>query len=357
MWDAVVVGAGQAGLAAGYHLQKAGLRFLILEASDKAAGSWPNYYDSLRLFSPVPYASLPGRPFPGKKDHYPTRDEVISYLTHYAAQYQFPIHYHSKVLQVKKDREVFHLTTASGQRYEARAVIAATGSFSRPYLPRIDNESEYTGVRLHSAAYQSPEPFAGKRVIVAGRGNSAVQIALELTKVAETILAVREPVSLLPQRVLGKDLHFWLQATGLDTFPFWRLGKNAGRTTPVIDPGGYRERLDQGNPPQKPMFTRFDREGVMWPDGTQSPADAVIFATGFQPNIAYLDSLPARDSQGNPLQRAGVSTVVQGLYYVGLSGQRSIASATIRGVGADARYVVRHLVKVLNGRKINIPGR
>jgi putative flavoprotein involved in K+ transport len=146
---------------------------------------------------------------------------------------------------------------------------------------------------------------------------------------------------------LGQDLHVWIKAIGFDTFPFWRFGRKAPSPSSVIDLGLYQERLKEGKPDQRPMFTEFFTDGVIWGDGTKESVDAVIFATGYRPNLTYLEGLGALDSEGRPLQAAGVSSSVSGFYYVGLEGQRSFASATLRGVGPDAKYVVRKLLRQL----------
>ncbi|QYR22473.1 NAD(P)-binding domain-containing protein [Paenibacillus sp. sptzw28] len=126
--DVIVIGGGQSGLASGYHLKKSGLTFLILEASGTAAGSWPEYYDSLKLFSPAKYSSLPGMSFPLPGDRYPTRDEVIHYLKDYASHYKLPIAYHSRAEQVIKVAGNFQIMTETGQTYLARNIICVTGS-------------------------------------------------------------------------------------------------------------------------------------------------------------------------------------------------------------------------------------
>lgn len=119
----------------------------------------------------------------------------------------------------------------------------------------------------------------------------------------------------------------------------------------VSDPGHYKSILNSGNPDQRSMFTSFYSNGVIWPDGTREPVDSVIFATGYRPHLTYLEPLGALDQEGRPLQKAGISQSVPGLYYVGLEGQRSFASATLRGVGPDAKFVIRKLTRFLNTKE------
>ncbi len=353
IYDAIVIGGGQAGLATGYHLQRLGMRFVILEASEHAYGSWPKYYDSLRVFSPIGYSSLPGLPFPGEYDAYPSRDDVIDYLSAYQQQFNLPIMTSARVSQITKSSGIFHIKTVRGGLYETRSVIAATGSFHRPNLPKFPNQSVYTGIQLHSRDYRNPESFLGKRIVVVGGKNSAVQIGVELAKVANVTLVSRHPVKIQPQRILGKDFHFWARWTGLDRAPFGIsqnfIQRQLGNVQ-VIDLGGYREALDAGKPDIRQMFTHFTKNGVVWEDGTEEQVDAVIYATGFRPNLDYLQPLNALDENGNPHHLLGDSTTVEGLYYVGLSGQTSFASATLRGVGHDAKRVTKHLQRYLAGK-------
>ncbi|MGG6447685.1 NAD(P)-binding domain-containing protein [Pseudobacillus badius] len=345
--DSIVIGGGQAGLASGYHLQKKGLQFLILEASKQATGSWPHYYESLKLFSPARFSSLPGMKFPAPPDHYPLRDEVIQYLQEYIKQFQLPVMTSQRVTDVEKVGEVFRIHTISGETFQARTIINATGCFHNPFSPLIKGQETFKGHVLHSSEYRNQNHFANQRVVVVGRGNSAVQIAIELANVSRTSLAVREPVRLVKQRVWGQDLHFWIRVAGFDTFPFWRFRKKVPILDGVIDLGDYKERLATKNPDQQPMFTSFYPDGVVWPDGKMEPVDIVIFATGYRHNHPYLNSIGALDSEGKPLQVAGVSTETSGIYYVGLEGQRSFSSATLRGVGPDAEFIVKKLLLYL----------
>ncbi|HMQ29916.1 MAG TPA: NAD(P)-binding domain-containing protein [Chloroflexaceae bacterium] len=348
-FDTLVIGAGQAGLATGYQLQRAGQRFAILEASDEPGGSWPHYYDSLRLFSPARFSSLPGMAFPGDPERYPARDEVIAYLRGYAARFRLPVITGARVQSVERDSNGFHVRTADGRGFRAASLIAATGAFHRPHLPRLPGQEQFGGTIRHSFAYRQPEPFAGQRVVVVGGGNSAVQIAVELARTARVSLATREPVRFVTQRPYGRDVHFWWSLLRFDTSPlespqarlFARLA--AGKGPRVLDAGVYRAALAAGAPDVRPMFSSFTAGGVVWADGEEEAVDSVIFATGYRPNLDYLAPLGALGGDGQPLQHHGVSSAVPGLGFVGLSNQRSFASAALRGVGPDAAVVVRAL--------------
>jgi putative flavoprotein involved in K+ transport len=336
--DALVIGAGQAGLAAGYHLRRAGLSFAILEAGEEPGGSWPGYYESLTLFSPSRYSGLPGMPFPGPPDRYPTRDEVTAYLRRYAEVFGLPVSTGERVLRAERSGTEFRVLTAAGGEYRARTLIAATGSFSKPHRPCFPNQGAFRGRILHAGEYRNPIPFRGKRVVVVGAGNSAVQIAHELAGVAETTLATRSPIHFMPQVVLGRDLHFWLSVTGLDRLPLGRL-LDVSEPGGVVDDGTYSAAVRSGRPDRRPVFSRFTQAGVVW-DDDEEPVDAVLLATGYRPNLDYLRPLGILREDGRPDQRAGIARSVPGLYFVGLPFQTYFASATLRGVGPDAELVV-----------------
>jgi putative flavoprotein involved in K+ transport len=344
--DTIVIGGGQAGLASGYHLKKKGLRFVILEASRQVGGSWPHYYNSLRLFSPASLSSMPGMKFPSEPTDYPKRDEVIRYLQDYQQAFQLPVRINHRVESVNIVREGFAVRTMTGDTFKARTIINASGSFHNPFTPVIAGQEVYKGRTLHSSEYRKPEPFKNQRVIVVGGGNSAVQTGVELAEVSKTSLAVRRPIQFVKSKVLGLDLHYWVRFIGFDTFPFWRFGKTAPISSGVNDSGQYKEKVAAGRPDQQPMFTSFYEGGVIWPNGTQEAVDTVIFATGYRPHLPYLQAIGALDAEGRPLHKAGISHV-PGLYYVGLEGQRSFASATLRGVGPDAQFVVKKLLNHL----------
>jgi putative flavoprotein involved in K+ transport len=345
-FDTIIIGAGQAGLAAGYHLRRVGMDFLVLEGEAQPGGSWPHYYDSLTLFSPAGRSSLPGMLFPADPDHYPARDEVTTYLRQYAGHFQLPIITNARVVRVEQEAEGFRVITQQGVTYTGRSIIAATGAFHRPYTPQLPGQDTFQGQTLHSATYRNPTPFQGQRVVVVGAGNSAIQIAVELAQVAHVTLATRQPIRFRPQRLLGRDIHHWARLLGLDRLPLgpWlaaRMGQG------VLDTGVYQAAVAAGQPHRRQMFVRFTPSGVVWADDVEEPIDAVIYATGYRPNLDYLTALGALDADGQALHRRGVSTMVPRLGYVGVHNQWTYASATLRGVGPDAAYVVSVLHRQL----------
>jgi putative flavoprotein involved in K+ transport len=341
--EVAVIGGGQSGLATANALRRQGLKPVILEASQQPAGSWPRYYDSLTLFSPARYSSLPGMPFSGgDPDRYPHRDEVIDYLTAYAARLDVEIRTGARVVEVSAEGEGLGITLQDGSRLAARAVVAASGTFGNPYRPALPGLGNFTGTVLHAADYRAPEPFAGQRVIVIGAGNSAVQIAAELATVARVTLATRAPVRFARQHILGRDLHFWLTATGLDAAPLGRLLRTPP-TQPVLDDGRYRAALNGGRPDRRALFTEIGDSKVTWPDGTTEQVDTILLATGYRPDLPYLAGSGALDSQGRPLHRGGASLTHPTLAYVGLEWQRSLSSNSLRGVGRDAVLTARRL--------------
>ncbi|SEP53352.1 flavin-containing monooxygenase [Amycolatopsis saalfeldensis] len=342
--DALVIGAGQAGLAAAHVLRAAGLAPVVLEAGEEPVGSWPSYYDSLTLFSPARFSALPGMAFPGDPEHYPHRDEVVEYLRRYAKNLDADIRTGHRVDTVRPDGTGFVARLADGTELRSAILIAATGAFGRPYRPALPGLDSFTGTVLHAADYREPTAFAGQRVVVVGAANSAVQIGTELGDHAAVTLATRKPVRFAPQRPLGRDVHFWSVISGFDALPIGHLLRTPPHT-PVNDDGHYQRAVAAGRPDQRRMFTSVDGNRLTWPDGTSEQVDTIILATGYRPDLSYLGELGAITGDGTPRQRRGLSSTHPGLGYVGLEWQRSFSSATLRGVGRDARYVVRRLLR------------
>jgi putative flavoprotein involved in K+ transport len=212
--DVVVIGAGQAGLALGYHLARQGRRFVILDRGEAIGSAWRSRWDSLTLFTSRRYDALPGLPFPGDPDGYPTRDEVISYLDRYGATFELPIELKSAARSLTR-RDAGFVVELGDRRVEADQVVVATGPFQEPFVPPIAEGLTPEVVHFHSTAYRSPTAIPEGRVLVVGGGNTGYQIAEELAGSHEVHLSIGSRQTPLPQRILGRDLFWYLDKTGL----------------------------------------------------------------------------------------------------------------------------------------------
>ncbi|MFI1459194.1 flavin-containing monooxygenase [Nocardia carnea] len=340
---AIVIGAGQAGIAAASALSEYGFRPVVLEAGSDTAGSWPNYYDSLRLFTPAQLNALPGTPFPGDPHRYPTRDEVAAYLRECAAAIRGEVHTGHRVATVDRIGATFRVRTTTGAEFTAPVVVSATGGFANPYRPEIPGLSAYTGEVLHAADYRRPQPFTGRRIVVVGAGNSAVQIAVELATESPVILAHRSPLRYATNEPIPADSRFWRAISLASRLPIGRSFHSG--TIPIVDTEGYRGTLEQGNPEARPMFTRAEGQVLHWPDGRSEEVDSVVLATGYRPALTHLGALCPLDAAGSPPHRNGISTDHPGLAFLGLEYQRNILSGTLHGVGRDSRYLARYLAR------------
>jgi putative flavoprotein involved in K+ transport len=190
-FDVVVVGAGQSGLAAGYFLRRQTLSFVLLDAGEAPGGAWRHGWDSLTLFSPAQYSSLPGWPMPpASGGGYPARDAVIAYLAAYETRYALPVHRPVRVAAVRRAEPGLVVEAEDGARWTARAVISATGTWSAPFIPPM--ATGFAGRQIHSAQYRRPQEFAGLSVLVVGGGNSGAQILAEVSRHAASATWVTE---------------------------------------------------------------------------------------------------------------------------------------------------------------------
>ena len=260
--DIVIVGAGQAGLASAYAAQRAGLEPVVLEASAEPTGSWPRYYESLSTVLPgsvleparAPAARRPGAvPDRSRARLLPARLRRLAWSRH--------PHRPARDARRRARGPSFEVETEAGLLLHAPYLIAASGGFGRPHRPQLPGERHYRGTLLHASEYRRPAGFAGRRVVVVGGGNSAVQIAHELATVARVTLATRSPLKWQAQRPLGRDMHWWMDRTGLDSAPIGRLWFRLDGN-PVVDDGRYRGALAAGAYDHRAMFTRLVADGV-----------------------------------------------------------------------------------------------
>jgi putative flavoprotein involved in K+ transport len=344
LYDVVIIGGGQAGLAAGYYLRRTGLNFIILDAEHSPGGAWPHAWDSLTLFSPATYSSLPGWLMPqSHATGFPLRDEVVNYLTQYEARYNLPIHRPEHVAAVRAAEDAL-MIESDKSLYRARAVISATGTWSHPVIPEYDDLALYQGVQLHSAQYMHPEPFSGQHVLIVGGGNSGAQILAEVSRVADATWVTLEEPLFLPDDVDGRVLFELASARilGEDTSaPKGGLG-DIVMVPPVIE---ARERgvLKSVRP-----FVRFTETGVAWADGSVTLVDAVIWCTGFAPNLDHLDLLGVIEPNGRVELQGQRSIKQPRLWLLGYGNWVGEAAATLIGCGRIARSLMPEIASVLN---------
>jgi len=343
--DNIIIGAGQAGLAAAYYLQQHRAPFIVLEAANTVGSAWTVRYDSLRLFSPAWASRLPGLPWPGSPWRYPTALETTAYLQAYAAHFAFPIAFGQRVIRLQPlAGGGFQLETTAGGTYRARRLIVATGPYMAPRLPAFASELPTTVMQLHSSQYQRPGQVPGRgAVAVVGSGNSALQIAADLAAGGRPVfVAFDERVKPFANNHLGwliMVLTSLLRAPGHS-----RLGRWLRQQPETVVSRDFIHLRRLSN-------VRFiGRAVAIQPDGclqgqlaTTSPLEAVVWATGFRPAYDWLEA-PIFDADGRPRHHRGL-TAVPGLAFLGLPWLDNRGSALLHGAGRDARRVVRALLQ------------
>ena len=338
--EVIVVGGGQAGLAIGYLLAQQGRRFTILEAADTSAAAWRERWDSLRLFTPVRYDSLPGRAFPGDPDSYPGRDDVVAYLTDYARDFELPVELSSRVRAVRRG-ERGYLVELDDRSYEADQVVIATGPFQIPRVPAIAERLDPDLTQFHSSRYRGPQDVPAGPVLVVGGGNTGYQIAEELARTHKVHLSIGTRQTPLPQRILGRDLFRYLEATGLMGRTIEsRIGQRMQHRDTLI--GSSLAPPDAGTASccaDEP--TLVSGSEVRFSDGGRLSPGTVIWATGFELDHSFVQ-VPGRDADGHLVHQRGV-TASPGLYLLGMPWQHTRGSALLGWVKDDAQHIADHI--------------
>lgn len=348
--ETVVIGAGQAGLATGYHLARRGRQFVILDAGERVGDNWRCHWDSLRLYSPARTAALPGMRFPAPPTSYPTKDEMADFLETYASAFELPVRTGLRVNQVSRE-DGRYVVAADGSSFVCDNVVVASGTFGRtPHVPDFAGELDPGIVQLHSSAYKNPTQLRPGGVLVVGASHSGGDIAFEVgTAGHPTVLSGRihgeVPFDLegRPARVLFPVLFFL--ATHLLTIrtPLGRKLRPEVRAHggPLIRV--KRADLARVGVEMVPARTVGVRDGLPVLDGGRVLDVAnVVWCTGFRQDFSWI-GLPVTGDDGWPLETRGVVASSPGLYFVGLAFQYAFASMLVGGVGKDAEYVVEHL--------------
>jgi putative flavoprotein involved in K+ transport len=350
--DVVVVGAGQAGLAAGYHLAQRGIDFVILEASPRVGDVWRDRYDSLLLYSPARYNALPGHPFPLGRNVFPTGSQMGDYLEAYVAHHQLPVQTAIQVdsLRAAPDAGDGYLITAGSRTFGADQIIVATGAFQRPHVPAFAAQLDPNIRQLHSADYRNPGQLADGPVLVVGVSHSGADLAYELAAAGHrTILSGRDH----GQLPFSVDSRRGVLAWPIMRFLAWNLltlsTPIGRRMAPLVRKGGgpllriRRRDLERAGVERFEARTTGVSEGrPMLADGTVLDVANVIWCTGFQPDYTWIH-LPVIGEDGWPREFRGVVRSTPGIYFLGIPFLYSFTSMLVIGAGRDAAYVVERV--------------
>ncbi len=345
--DVLVIGAGQAGLATGYHVGRAGLRYELLDGNSRVGDSWRHRFDSLMLFTPRSYSALPGLAVPGDPQGFPGKDEIANYLEAYAAHFAMPVRLKAAVRSLETSGGNFRVTTSEGGEIESRAVVIATGAFQVPQIPAISNAFSGDVRQLPANAYRRPSDLPAGTVLVVGDGATGREIALELAATHKVFLSTGRARRVTPDRVLGRSIFWWLDHLGL---------LRASRDTPIgrwmktADPFPGRSltvpRLRQAGVNAVPRLAAAEGTTARFADGAVAQINALVWATGYRVDSDWVAIPAVKGPRGAFVHSRGISPV-DGLYFVGQSWQWTRGSALLTGVGADAAYVTAKLTSHL----------
>jgi putative flavoprotein involved in K+ transport len=345
--DVLIIGAGQAGLAMGYHLKNTPLRFQLVEAHSHIGESWRKRYDSLVLFTPRTYSALPGLAVPGDPEGYPTKDDMADYLERYAGHFELPVLLHTPIRKLERTDEGFRATTGNGETIDARAVVLATGAFQTPAVPPLAQQLSTNVVQLSPESYCSPAQLPVGPVLIVGDGASGRQIARELAATHQVYLATGRPRRVSPERLLGKSIFWWMDRLGiLGASRESRIGKFLMKADPFPGKGLGLKQLRQQGVAVVGRLLRADGKTVTFASGETATVETVIWATGYREQTDWIALPEAKDEHGNLLHHRGISPVT-GLYLIGRSWQWMRGSALLTGVDEDALYLTKHLLQQL----------
>ncbi len=346
--ETLVIGGGQAGLAVGYYLAKRTADFLIVDAHPRIGDSWRSRWDSLRLFTPARYDALPGMPFTGSPDAFPTKDQMADYLEAYAKRFALPIATGVRVDRLSKRGG--HFVAQAGERcFETDHVVVAMSNWQRPSVPEFARELRPDIIGLHAGEYRNPTQLKPGRVLVVGAGNSGAEIALELAQTHTTYLAGPDTGS-IPFRIDGTAARVVLVRLVLRGL--------FHRVLTLDTPIGRKVRpkvLSHGMPlirvkPKDLARASVERVGrvigarngvPLLDDERVLDVENVVWCTGFRHAFDWID-LPVIGAT-EPLHERGIVANEAGLYFVGLMFLYAASSAQIHGVSRDAERIANHI--------------
>lgn len=338
----IVIGASQAGLAMGYYLQQHEQSFLIIDKANYIGESWKTRYDSLVLFTPRSYSSLPGLHLSGDPNGFPTKDEIAAYLANYAKQFSLPVQLNTEVLRLEKIDHKFHVHTDQGEII-ADQVVVATGPFQKPAIPSIAGALSESIFQIHSSQYRNTTQLADGAALIVGGGNSGAQIAVELAQDRKVYLSTSHKLRFLPLEILRKSIFWWFDHLGILKAKIdSKLGTFISNQPDPIFGKELKDMIKLGKIVLKPRTTDILEDHIHFTDQSSIKVNNVIWATGFIPDYAWMHIPKLLDANGKVVQQRGV-TNIHGLYFLGLPWQYRRGSALIGGVGSDAKYLIEHM--------------
>jgi putative flavoprotein involved in K+ transport len=350
----MVIGGGQAGLSVGYHLQRLGVPLVILDAEERIGGAWRSRWDSLRLFTPVRYDGLDGKPFPATGHSFPTKDEMADYLVEYATEFDLPVRSGQRVKRLSKLNGVF-LVETDDARFEADNVVVAMSSWQVPKVPEFAKDLRPEINQLPAAAYRNEAQLQEGLVLVVGAGNSGAEIALDVVGRHETIVAGPDTghvpfhiESRVGRMMVPFVLRFLFHHVLTMSTPIGRraLRNDSGQPLVRTKP---RDLADAGIV-RAPRVTGVEDGWPVLEDGRVLHPANIVWCTGFDPGFSWID-LPVFDD-GHVKHTRGVVEEVPGLYFVGLKGLYSVSSAEVHGVGRDAARVAALIASSASSRDL-----
>lgn len=346
--DAIIIGGGQAGLAAAYHLKQTGLSCLVVEKHQRIGDNWRVRYDSLVLFASRRYSHLPGLTLEGDQTAYPNKDELADYLERYAQHFALPLALGTEVIDVQKSECGFvtQYKTKDGlvEKVNSHTVICATGGFEVPnIMPCADKLSDKVK-QFTPANYQRPSQLSAGPVLIVGDGSTGRQLAREIIKTNPVTLATGSKRAVKPQKILGRDFFWWLDKLRLLRIKkdSW-LGKYAQSKGPFPGKNLKLHQLKKLGIQMKGRLSDTVNETAAFLDGEKLPVSNVIWSMGYHNNYDWLKIEGVLDERGELKEERGVSTEVKGLYCIGKAWQWTRGSATLTGVGADAAYICEQI--------------
>lgn len=349
--NTVVVGAGQAGLSVGYHLQQRGVPFVILDGGARVGDQWRTRWDTLRLFTPRKFSSLDGWAFPGDRNAFATKDEMGDYLEAYARHFDLPIRLNTRVERVSRQGSGF-VVVAGEQRFEADNVVVAMANHQRPAVPAFAADLDPSIRQIHSLDYRNSSQLQDGPVLVAGAGNSGVEIALDVVRGHHVTVAGRDTGHVLFHIDKRPSLVILMRLTLRVMFHrVLSIGNPIGRRMrpkmlygggPLVRTKPYQ--LTKAGIDRAPRVTGVSGGKPVLADGRILDVANVVWATGFNPGFSWID-LPIFGADGLPEHDGGEVAREPGIYFVGLHFLYSMSSEMIHGVGRDAARIARRVAE------------